>query len=221
MIDLKAFIDDNRSLINNKDFNKVFENIRYTDAASTLIQLLMQHNINPLEEAFKKDSKANYLLLNIYLKTYHTDKFVLPANVTEIEPRSFDGVSIKSLDFSESAVETLQTNTVRFNPSLEEIWLPNNLKKIESNAIDGPNNLRQIIFPDSCEVIMSRAFSNCNRVKKVYLPNSLKKFNTSSVVGHAMTPPKLEYIYDGPDWLMKQRVEMDNQRRAGLSKKTV
>ena len=70
---------------------------------------------------------------------------------------------------------------------------------------------------------MSRAFSECNRVRKVYLPNSLKKFNTSSVVGHAMTPPKLEYIYDGPDWMIKQRAEMDNLRRRNLSnsKKTV
>lgn len=219
-MDLKTFIYDNKSLINNQDFNEVFKNIRYADLAAQFIHLLMTHNINPVEVAFQKDSKANWFLLNTYLRSYSIGKFVVPSNVTEIEPRSFDNVStLKSLDLSDTQIELLQTGTVRFCYNLEEIWLPSNLKRIDSEAVKGPNNLQQIIFPDSCETIMSRAFADCNRVEKVYLPNSLKKFNTSSVVGHATTPQKLEYIYDGPSQEIKERALADNQRRASLSKK--
>ena len=58
---------------------------------------------------------------------------------------------------------------------LEEIYVPNTIKKIGEGAFMGCTNLKRIVIPEGVEIIEENTFADCHWLEDVSLPSTLKE----------------------------------------------
>ncbi len=80
------------------------------------------------------------------------------------------------IDLTEADLENNVLPSSAFDTSytLQEIFLPNSLKKIESKAFRNCTGLWHVQIPSNLSSIDSYAFSNCRYLENVYLPETLE-----------------------------------------------
>lgn len=77
-------------------------------------------------------------------------------------------------------LQELPLYVLRSNLELEEVYLPENLKKIGDGAFDGDVYLEDMTLPPTLEEIGDWALSGIARIKKIVLPSSVKKIGKNS-----------------------------------------
>ena len=225
MYDLREFIQTYRNLINARKFNDLYDILAETTfgegfspitEGKDLVLLFNQNSIDIFKEASKENILSPFLISS-YINALHLESIEIPSNISELKAHSFNYCSsLKQIDLSRTKIAVCESNVCVGCHNLESIKLPVTVKSIERRFLIGPNNMRKISIPDGCEYVKSAAFAEVNKVKEVFLPASLQKFNSSCVIGHAFTPKKLIYYYDGANQEISNKVAADNLRRTQL-----
>lgn len=120
-----------------------------------------------------------------FANTLNLDSIKIPASVEKIENGAFEvsaGVSYtRSIVFDEySKVTEIPDGAFHSLRSLENIVLPQGLKKIGVQAFAGCSFLKMIALPDSLEEIGVNAFVNCKRLEQVLMPGGIQKIDATA-----------------------------------------
>ena len=151
-----------------------------------------------------KDEVYTYLSnnKNEAVKDYH--QIILPHTVRYIGS-GFSNSDINSIDLSNTSITEIENDTFSDCYNLNNIILPNNLKRIGDRAFSSCINLQEIIFPASLEElgiacfsgtgmkdiefrclpenILQYAFEDCNKLERVSIPHSVKSINLTAFKG--------------------------------------
>lgn len=96
-------------------------------------------------------------------------------------------------------VTAIGANAFRGNEDVEEIILPQSVKRIEEGAFFGMSALRHIVLPDSIEYLGVAAFRKCTSLEYVVLPKYIKKleealFRECSSLKECIVPEGVEEL---------------------------
>ena len=122
-------------------------------------------------------------------------EIVIPESVEEIAEGAFyscsglKGIWVKE----ENTYYSSDENGILYNKdktilitapgSLQEIIIPEGVKKIEKNAFSDCYNLQEIIIPEGVEEIGENAFAACDELKSVTIPGSVKEIGDFAFQG--------------------------------------
>ncbi len=123
--------------------------------------------------SFPKENLKNLKLLPDRPNDFVSDTFV-----------SFrDCPNLRSLEIGEGFTSIPSYSGIRGYPLLEEIKLPQSLKKIDYSTFQSCKNLKEIILQDGLEEIGSHAFENCEKLETVTIPKSVTKIGSGVFTG--------------------------------------
>ena len=63
---------------------------------------------------------------------------------------------------------------------IEEIEIPEGIKRIEDNTFSGCEKLKKAVFPSSLEIITNNAFNNCNNLTNIEIDKNNKNFTVKA-----------------------------------------
>lgn len=130
--EVKEFIELNIDLIENNEWNKVYDNATiYLDSESTggLTQVLLDIGIDPLQE-----QHLDYIP-EYYLSGAAIDTFVIPSYIQELQEGCFSYSDIKELHIPEG-VRTIGKYAFYECLSLHKIFIPSSVEDILDEAFD-------------------------------------------------------------------------------------
>lgn len=195
---LKEFLDNNYSLLNNNEFEELFQ------AAA--------NKLGRLDELYKLLINTGIDILpyvksipNIYFENSDIERITIPNNITGIGWAAFknckelnyvaipDSVTrignhafqgCTSLEYiSLPQIDYLHSYTFGGCLNLKSVQLPVGLKKIENNAFSKCNSLEDIYIPESVGFIKFDAFYDCQNLKNVSLGTNILEIETDVFYG--------------------------------------
>lgn len=125
--------------------------------------------------------------------------FVIPDGITEIPEEAFRGCTnlesvtlpnglkvmkkglffncfkLKKVVIPESVVEI--ENVVFFNSRIENIWIPDSVKKIGTEVFSGCSHLTNIKLPNQLQTISASMFRNCENLEIINIPDTVSKID--------------------------------------------
>lgn len=188
MEDIKDYIIEHKSDIDNHDFDKVYifgsEDPEDGVVNRQISLLALSSGVNPL----------NYLTSTIPYDAFtgvelHSDTVIIPEGITKIEQFAFE--------YSEA----------------KKIILPNSIKEIGKMAFSS-SYLVECDIPEGVINLEMGTFSTCLSLTKVYLPNTLKTigdlvfsecFKLKTIIYNG-TIEQWKQVYKGRNWMYKTRM---------------
>ena len=159
--------------------------------------------VNPKNEYYTAVDDVLYdknITKVIYYPTEKVGAYQLPATITSIGARVFEGKSITEISFPKTVTNigesafynctklekitfeagegqelVLGNEAFRSCSALTELVLSERIKTISKGAFYGCSSIETITIPDSVTVIGDEAFRNCNALKTIALPASLQE----------------------------------------------
>lgn len=110
-----------------------------------------------------------------------------------------DCENLKTVVFCEGT-ETIITNILYGNHSVENVIIPASVKTIEQNAFSGCSKIKHIELPDGLEVIKSGAFSGCSSLEEIIIPASVKEIGSNAFSGNNQVCNKIQVLSSNIKW---------------------
>lgn len=212
--ELKNFLDNNYSLLNNNEFEELFQAAanklgRFDELYSLLINtdIDILPYVKEIPAKYFEGSNIKRIIIpkNITkinwgaFKDCKNLKYVtIPDSVTRIGNHAFQGCT--SLEYiSLSQIEYLHSYTFDGCINLKSVQLPVGLKKIENNAFSKCNSLEDIHIPESVGFIKFDAFYDCQNLKNVSLGTNILEIETDAFYG-CDNLEKIEYRGTIDEW---------------------
>lgn len=125
---------------------------------------------------------------------------VMPDTVIKIEKYAFYGSGVRFVRLSEK-LEIIEDYAFSGTP-LEEIWLPQGLKRLGSSVFRYCRMIKKASFPKYMRCIPPDTFNDCGKLKELHLPENLTEigahaFSGCTAVEQLELPEGLERIKDG------------------------
>ena len=148
--DFKTFLQDSRDLINNRDWNSLYDSLKYISSASIsiLTEMLLAVGIDPAET------------LKIIPQGYLSQS----EKVKEFAPKKSIFNIIGNYAFLECE-------------SLEKVILPNTLEYIGRNAFMDCINLKYLELPKSLVAIDTYTFFNCSKLTTIVYNGTVEEWS--------------------------------------------
>lgn len=147
-MNIKDFIRDNKSLIDNLKLDEVYKKlVSNSNETPMLTRAFYEIGINPL-------TVLNYVPEYYLVDTELFDiNLIIPNHVEKIRTMAFMGSGIKSCIFDMNYSK---------------------LREVGYRAFGGAQNLKQMIFPNSLEAIDYAVFDNCKNLEVVSIPSKVR-----------------------------------------------
>lgn len=177
------FIDENRVLIENNDWEIVYNKLikkKDSDMVGGFTRLLLDLGFNPL--LYMKEVPAHFLSRDKELKVFN-----LPNGITKINYHAF----LKCI-------------------SLEKISLPNTLEEIGEGAFEYCSSLESVKIPDAVTTVGDFAFHGCEKLEEITFSKNVKELG-SGVFYSCRSLNTINYKGSKEDW-MKMKIGTLNQR---------
>lgn len=141
---MSVFIDNYKTEINNRDWNRVYSAARTHGVdMSKFTHALLSVGVNPVEDINR--------VPDFYL---YDDKIITKLSSV---CKSAERIGKKSFAFS----------------NIKEVDFPKNLKSIGYGAFTSCYNIEKLDLPEGLEEIGDNAFFSCNHITEIYLPSTL------------------------------------------------
>lgn len=147
-MNIKDFIRDNKSLIDNLKLDEVYKKlVSNSNETPILTRLFYETGINPL-------TVLNYVSEYYLVATEFFDiNLTIPNHVEKIRTMAFMGSGIKSCVFDMNYSK---------------------LREVGYRAFGDTKNLRQMIFPNSLQALDYAVFENCKNLEVVSIPSKIR-----------------------------------------------
>lgn len=109
---------------------------------------------------------ANYRGANLYVNGELLENLIIPCNVTEIDDRFRNCLSIKTITLPDGLI-VIRDNAFMGCRSLLNVYIPSSVTSIGRAAFWGCCNLSNINIPYSVNYIGENAFSHCEGLRKI------------------------------------------------------
>ena len=172
---LLNFVEENRDLINNNDWEEFYrrldDNESLTDSnIGEFSYLLLRSGVNPLYY-------MHYVPLNFLCYNEKVEKIDIPSGITEIKAWAFYRcTNLKNIILPER-VEKINRGAFTGCVSLNEIKLPRNMKEVNFSVFQDCTHLEKIFLPRNLRKIKTNAFLNCTSLTDIYYEGSEEDWN--------------------------------------------
>lgn len=163
---MKKFFDDpeNKTLLEQNNFDQLFENFYYFKGKSNFFNELAQFLIDADIEFI---SYLTELTPEMFSSVNFKNKsVVLPNEITSIPKYCFTWSNIESIELPDN-VELIDKFAFEWCDRLKEIKLPNNLETIEKGAFNRCESLAKIKINNDIEKIATSAFNGCTNLHHI------------------------------------------------------
>lgn len=171
---MKKFFDDpiNKTLLEQNDFDQLFENFYYFKGKNNFFNQLAQFLIDANIEFI---SYLTELTPEMFASvTFKSKSVVLPNGINSIPRYCFTWSNIESIDLPDS-VELIDKFAFELCNKLREIKLPDNLKNIEKGAFNRCESLAKIKINNNIEKIATSAFNGCTNLHHIEFDGKIYK----------------------------------------------
>lgn len=116
-------------------------------------------------------------LHDMIFNSYYSDikKVYVEKGITDLGPNGFTNCKNLEEIVLPDSIKKIHKDAFVGCESLKKIILPKKLKKLEEKTFNKCNKLEELVIPDSVEVIEKNAVYQCKALKKVVLPKRLKR----------------------------------------------
>ncbi|MBO5420737.1 MAG: leucine-rich repeat protein [Clostridia bacterium] len=122
----------------------------------------------------------NKTMLLRYPAKYGTEKYEIPAGVTEICADAFSAnIIVKEIVVPDS-VQKIGISAFNNCRALEKINIPAGIKEIPSNVFYYCTALDNVVVPDSVTKIDDRCFAGCHSLKNIVMSKNIESLGTSA-----------------------------------------
>lgn len=179
----RNFINENSTLIDNKNFKEVYEKLK-DDAPgladiSLFTKLLYKSGINPLRFS-DTISEFMYYRINYESLTNENIIYVLKNNLF-IKTHAFDSFTVQKIEFQAAIAPVLTIASFAFSDcNVEEIDLYNRSVRIHKNAFKDCMYLSKIRLPNYA-IIDEGAFENCRKLKTMEYNGTMEELKRRSL----------------------------------------
>ena len=167
-----------------------------------------------IEKNYDEEDANKYRKRIIEVIYTHAEKLENVDEVTEelvwFVGECYDGENKVSIGYIPKGASAVSEMMVGTNEELEEIVIPNTIKKIHGRTFYRCYNLKSITLPNTIEKIASGAFDSCVALNSVKIPSSVSEIGSFAFSGcsslESIVIPKSvvqmeEYVFDGCDSL--------------------
>lgn len=208
---VKQIIEDNLDLINENDFNELYQKVSIDDRGELSyvlldsgIDFLSYMNCVPAYAFFLSTIKKINIPQNIKsIEAYSffgctgLTSITIPDSVTGIGSSAFFGcTSLTSVTIGNS-VTSIGYEAFRYCTGLTNIIIPNSVKNIRSVAFYGCTGLKSVTIPSSVKDIDWQAFSDCNNLRDINFKGTKKKFLSIPIGSDAIRDGVTIHCTDG------------------------
>lgn len=185
---LKEFIETSREKINNKEFEKVYNDTFLSPSyKGKLTDLFYRCGIEPLDHMSEVPDG--------YAFESSIKSIVIPSNIKSVGTAAFAYCkSLTSVNIPNS-VTSIGTNAFKNCPSLTSITIPNSVKCISEGMFSGCLSLTNITIPNSVTIIGFSVFYGCTSLKSINYRGSKERWNNTIKDTWWKTGSSLETIH--------------------------
>lgn len=167
--EIKNFIEENINLIQQNQWETIYERYRTTLGLSTLAdftQVLFDCGIDPL--LYLK------IIPRYYFDNGSIEYLIIPKNVEKISMKSFYRCkNLKTLTILGDDLKVIEEQAFQMCEQLEQVNLSDSIEAIAGGAFINCKSLTSFRFPESLKFLGQQVFYECSSLKIVYVNNQL------------------------------------------------